>query len=494
MAMNNYEKKGEVLRARNAFIMNVDLPAFLSEKLGYTVTPDHENPYKNGQRRYIARGVAGKFQIIPNDNKFPAKWSWIKPSEQVGGDIVKFLCMQHGYGDPKSAPVMQRIYYELSKFEPSNIFVTEPIARMDSFTKPAADLSVTPIHQNQYLTSRGLDTIFLKNPKYASAVFNKLTLSVTENGANFSFYNTAFPIKNQKNEAIGFQLHNKPIAGKMSKTFTEGMKKTEGVWLSSNRKPNMSLIIAESPVDAMSYTKLHPELLSNSNDMAFMGRMDREGVQMNVIKAHVAVLKPSNIILANDNDTAGLGYDIDLLCALKKEGDNRFEHISIKHQITHNANDRSTNYAGIVFEIKDDCPKLKENEATEMIKDISAKFGTVNWDEKCTSIMNGKSFAFNYLIDQGTRSRIVKLFVNDIYKDQAFFTVDKAKGGTKDWNEKLMETMGLSKSNFARNFNPYLNLDNDYANNKWLKDNATISLDIKKNVENVLKNAVEKEM
>src|ERR1700712_4411841 len=102
--MTSYEKQGEIIRARNAFIMRVNLPAFLSEKLGYIIVPDYENPYKNGHRRFVAEGLAGKFQIVSNDNNFQAAWSWIKPSDQIGGDIVKFLCTQHNYGDPKTAP------------------------------------------------------------------------------------------------------------------------------------------------------------------------------------------------------------------------------------------------------------------------------------------------------------------------------------------------------------------------------------------------------
>jgi hypothetical protein len=42
---------------------------------------------------------------------------------------------------------------------------------------------------------------------------------------------------------------------------------------------------------------VHPALINSSNNLAFLERMDRVGVQMSVVQAHVTALKPSIIIL-----------------------------------------------------------------------------------------------------------------------------------------------------------------------------------------------------
>jgi hypothetical protein len=491
--MKNYEKNKVLFEQNDRFIYQSNLMEYM-EKIGFSFV---KTGMKNGHPSYETNGSYGKIQVFRNNAAYKGDWAFVQHPGNIGGNIKNFF-YQVLRCQGTTSEIMAYMLKELSSPNPAKIDVLNSMVDLPgSIVQSSSDFTVAPLTQNQFLASRGLDTDLLKQPKYRASVFNKLTMAAANNGKSISFYNTAFPVKSATNEILGFQLYNKPSIGKPSKLFSEGMKKSEGVWLSSNRQPNFPLIIAESPLDTISYTKLHPALINSSNDLAFLGRMDREGVQMGVIQDHIAALKPSKIVLVNDNDIAGLGYDIDLLCNLKKPTlDNPFLHLLMKHKAVKNESDLARDYARVIIEISPDCPSNKIDESRKLTESIYTNFEKKFKANQQYNLIKQQdnSFSFDYPVDTETRKEIVNFFVTDIYKEYPFFSIDKVDVGYKDWNEKLMDTLGLEKESIARNYNPYLTFPAEKARSNWLNDVNTIDLSLKKKTEQIFEANAEKEI
>ena len=112
----------------------------------------------------------------------------------------------------------------------------------------------------------------------------------------------AFPLKNTDDQVTGLAMK--------SPTKVRFLGKREGVWVSGPTHPNRPIdrvVITEDPVDAMSYHQLRGKQDINSVYVSPAGNPSTR--QLEVIKDHVAMINAKSVVLATDNDLAGLKYD-----------------------------------------------------------------------------------------------------------------------------------------------------------------------------------------
>jgi hypothetical protein len=492
----------EDIEKRKAIILAVDLPSFMEAKLGYSVKIDKDNRYYNGEKRWVADGNAGHVKLIrPNQNKYPGiAWCYLDEKTEKGSNVVDLLCRHHGYGSPSEPATWNRIYDEIAAFSNARTPIytgNENVANKPSGSIISSDFSVQrpSINDNQYLNSRGISIDLLGSDKYRGAVFNKLYFAQPDSVKPIPVIPTVFPVRTIDGTVLGFQRVFKKSNGSTGKIFDENMKKSQGVWASSNLKKNVPLIVAENPIDTISYTVLHDGLIDRSNDLAFLGNLDKDGVQLGVIQQFVDKLQPSQIILANDNDGAGWKNDFKFLCHIRKPFyENPFNLLDIEHSNIHNYNNSSTGYAKITVDISKSCPDFQKNNAAELIGRFYHSFSKLSLPETSKIDFANNKLELTFFIDMGINSKLAKCFVNDIYSDQGFFKIDHASRLHKDWNAQLMSEKGLSRDSLVLNDNStYFGLAQNIAQSNWANSSRTFTLGAEKKNTKTASNALEQD-
>jgi len=144
-----------------------------------------------------------------------------------------------------------------------------------------------------YLYYRGIQSQAINNPLFKGKIFN-----VKRNGFN----NIGFPYYNSFGDTVGFELRNKQF-----KHVIEGSDRSVGIWHSNIPQILESVILTESPIDALSYHQLKGK--ENSLYVSFGGSVTFGQIEtVKTIIEGANVIPELKIISAVDNDEMGRIY------------------------------------------------------------------------------------------------------------------------------------------------------------------------------------------
>ncbi|MCG8686738.1 MAG: DUF3991 and toprim domain-containing protein [Desulfobacterales bacterium] len=139
----------------------------------------------------------------------------------------------------------------------------------------------SPAYEHEYLQGRGIPAKTLKSPRFLGRVFQD------------HFKNAVFP------HFKGKQVCGLELKGKNADLFVRGSEKT--LWRSNTKKDDDTLIISETPIDALSYQVLHS--LSNAFYTSTSGAFSPQ--QGDLIRDLVTLSWLKKIVLITDNDEGG---------------------------------------------------------------------------------------------------------------------------------------------------------------------------------------------
>lgn len=183
-----------------------------------------------------------------------------------------------------------------------------------------------PLNDNGYLKSRGLSSDTINAPEFENAVFNR---AYFDRNSGKQYNNTVFPIKNEQG-TVALIVRNE----KMNKVDgTRG----DGLWISNPKviEPGGKadrIIIAESPIDAMSFHQLKPP--ADGEKRLYIGTAGNLSTGApDTLQKLVDRYQPRQIVMANDNDNGGFRNNINLVGRLRypgaEESNNIQAHISL---------------------------------------------------------------------------------------------------------------------------------------------------------------------
>ncbi len=159
-------------------------------------------------------------------------------------------------------------YLKEKSFEPQRI------QRLFNYCKPA--------YNHAYLHSRGITNETLRSPRFINRVFQD------------QFKNAVFP-HFSKGKICGLELK-----GENTDLFVRGSEKT--LWRSNRMMDDDTLIIAETPIDAISYHLIHG-LKSGFYTATCGGFSSKQGLIIQNLLTELDWVK--SVILATDNDKGG---------------------------------------------------------------------------------------------------------------------------------------------------------------------------------------------
>jgi hypothetical protein len=305
-----YEANKRIFQERIDAAKSINIAHFLQDRYNY--------PVKKDGREFIVQtnSNAGKINVFQNRNN---RSTWLYKSWGTGevGNIFQYLSRNEGAGDLTKAETVTKILQDLQHYSPS-IFIQNNFAQSSnkkSTGKP--DLTCLPHTSSNYLHSRGIDNKIIEHPKYANCIYNKLFFPDPDKP--FSFLNTAFPVKNIAGDIVDFSMKNRQYTKDGSyQTFSSYVadgNKSSGLWTSSTDQNAIgkikSFLIAESEIDALSYSKINPSYLNNSLDISFGGHIAEK--QLGLINQLVQKYEPEKILFIVDNDTNGNKYVHDIV-------------------------------------------------------------------------------------------------------------------------------------------------------------------------------------
>lgn len=305
-----YEANKRIFQERIDAAKSINIAHFLQDRYNY--------PVKKDGREFIVQtnSQAGKINVFQNRNN---RSTWLYKSWGTGevGNIFQYLSRNEGAGDLTKADTVTKILQDLQHYSPS-ITIQNGFAQSSKKKSTGkSDLTCLPHTSSNYLHSRGIDNKIIEHPKYANCIYNKLFFPDPDKP--FSFLNTAFPVKNIAGDIVDFSMKNRQYTKDGSyQTFSSYVadgNKSAGLWTSStDQNANgkiKSILIAESEIDALSYSKLNPTYLNNSLDISFGGHIAQK--QLELINQLVQKYEPEKILFIVDNDTNGNKYVHDIV-------------------------------------------------------------------------------------------------------------------------------------------------------------------------------------
>lgn len=175
-----------------------------------------------------------------------------------------------------------------------------------------------PLQDPHYLQKRGIASDIINDPLFSSRI-GTFKLGSTIENLCFNCYNSndQFVTTCQRyfygEKAIKQFPYFKDPSGINLSPSSNG-----SVWRSNSPKSPSFLLISESPEDAMAYYQLHHSLLKDKTlIVSSLGnfRQDQATVISELAKQH----NIDKFILANDNDAAGIRFDLMALCAISAQ-------------------------------------------------------------------------------------------------------------------------------------------------------------------------------
>ena len=170
-----------------------------------------------------------------------------------------------------------------------------------------------PLSDTNYLKSRGLSDETVKAPEFENAVFNR---NYFDRNRGKQFVNTVFPIKNEQG-TVAIIVRNENVK------IVDGSR-GDGVWISNPKviEPGGRvdrMVIAESPIDAMSFHQMKPP--AEGEKRLYLGTAGNlSSGAPDTVQKLIDKYQPRQIVMANDNDNAGIRNNINLVGRMRYPG------------------------------------------------------------------------------------------------------------------------------------------------------------------------------
>jgi hypothetical protein len=170
-----------------------------------------------------------------------------------------------------------------------------------------------PLSDTNYLKSRGLSDETVRAPEFENTVFNR---NYFDRNRGKQFVNTVFPIKNEQG-TVAIIVRNENVK------IVDGSR-GDGVWISNSKviEPGGRvdrMVIAESPIDAMSFHQMKPPV--EGEKRLYLGTAGNlSSGAPDTVQKLIDRYQPRQIVMANDNDNAGIRNNINLVGRMRYPG------------------------------------------------------------------------------------------------------------------------------------------------------------------------------
>lgn len=262
----------------NAYKERIDLVNFAAS-YGYSI---HKK--KSTRHSVVMNHINGDKIVISKRNGIWVYFSVFDDNDN--GTIVDFTLN-------RTAENYSQVLQELKQFDPTSLpdinqckstklqekkFDPERIARLFNMC--------SPIFESAYLTSRGISKNVLSDSRFVGRIFKDY------------YNNVAFP-HFEKGAAFALELKNKDRG-----ILVSGSKKT--FWRSNIRPRDNTIVIAEAPINALSYFALKP--LQEAFYVATSGSPSPFQFDC-IIKSLSKLNRIKKAILIGDHDAAGIRFN-----------------------------------------------------------------------------------------------------------------------------------------------------------------------------------------
>ena len=277
----------------------IDLIEFAQWK-GYVI-----NPQKTS-RNYVVLKKEGDI-IIVYQNQYTGYQGYFNPIDtKDSGNILTFAYNRNKQGWRAVFAALDGFLHDLETGTlKRRKHVLRPTAPPQAEYDPDYDFKFLEPFDFSYLNQRGIHTTTILADSFQGQLFNK---TFTHNG--IVYVNTAFPLRNQTGV----------VAAIVRNAQYNKIERPRGdaCWVSNvsitDNHP-ITMVITESPIDALSYHQLYLPLMNEGRlYVATAGNLSE--TQPQYIQYLIDVYQPQQIVLANDNDKGGVFQNIKLLSVL----------------------------------------------------------------------------------------------------------------------------------------------------------------------------------
>ena len=200
------------------------------------------------------------------------------------------------------SPLVGNVYNSHESIRPIGL---KDVGHLDEATT-AKLLNIEPLQQRNWLYSRHIEDKTIDAPEFKGQIVQRPF--ETKNG--YTGTNTAFPMRNMEHIVT---LNTRNTSHNMLVS-----PKSDSVWM-SNVVPGIKpreIVITENPIDALSHYQLNPPRQPGERLYVSTGGQPG-GLQLSTLQKIIDTIKPERFILANDNDFAGVRFNIQYMGTLK---------------------------------------------------------------------------------------------------------------------------------------------------------------------------------
>ena len=292
--------KQNISRDWEVIKQQIDLVDY-AEQQGYQI-----NKQKSSNTFVVMRKGEGDVVIIYK-NDYTNRHEFFNPNDgNDKGTVIDFQKVRSN-GDWKE------VFYKIDSYL-GNIAVNKPYVKLNPTpTREQAiqhEFKFQPFTNLVYLKSRGLTEETIYSPEFKNRIFNN---TLKDKDGNV-FVNTVFPLKNETgtiSTIVRNETYNKIDQKRIDASWITCTKHKEG--------ETQRLVIMESPIDGLSFHQLMPPQTDEKRVyLATAGKLS--GTQPRFIQLAIDTLKPKQIILANDNDQAGINQNINIIGFIRTAG------------------------------------------------------------------------------------------------------------------------------------------------------------------------------
>ena len=275
-----------------------------AEQQGYQI-----NKQKSSNTFVVMRKGEGDVVIIYK-NDHTNRHEFFNPNDgNDKGTVIDFQKVRSN-GDWKE------VFYKIDSYLGNTPANYKPYVKLDPTPPPTREQAIQhefkfqPLTNLVYLKSRGLTEETISSPEFKNRIFNN---TLKDKDGNV-FVNVVFPLKNETgtiSAIVRNETYNKIDQKRIDASWITNTKHKEG--------DTQRLVIMESPIDGLSFHQLMPP--QNDEKRVYLATAGKlSGTQPRFIQLAIDTLKPKQIILANDNDQAGINQNINIIGFIRIEG------------------------------------------------------------------------------------------------------------------------------------------------------------------------------
>lgn len=310
MALQNnlMESQNELER----FKTDIDLVGYLMKNEGYEV--DQKSTSRN-TTALVNDNTGSKIFVRTLTNGQQVFADWKAPlstnSSSKGGSIIDYVKNYKGISNLGEVRKLLRPELNSGEFKVSYSQMNNRKINKEVPSVSSEHFSFTPLRNTSYLNSRGITNDTISSPTFQGRVGEK---TIKPEGGQKTYNTTVFPMFHKLSDTVvGLEMKNEFFTGSLVNS-----NKKEGFW-KSNVPANVekpTAFIVEAPIDALS----HYELKNKQNKQGLIyyatnGEIGGDSDRIKILSEYFEKRdnKFSGFKLGNDNDAAGVRFNINLI-------------------------------------------------------------------------------------------------------------------------------------------------------------------------------------